>query len=213
MSRDDERARIARLARQKARREVAQRTGRPQLDQEFERARAASNSMRSASSAGDLVRSVVGQRDGAKLSLNQQAARAWYSCNGDTERRHTTGVYLRRGRGANSAPVLGVYVDSHAYLNDFSAQKDLYLSRLAYFGFQVSGIEFRLSKASYVARRVERTQKPQPKPWPQLDQQEEERVRQLCSMLSPSVPDSLKAAISRAVRMSFRRQKGQAGQN
>lgn len=199
---------MARLARERARRASAQRDAAHNLEpnREYERARerAAANP---ATSAGRLVRGVLGGSGGAKLSRNQLAARAWYSCNGDMERRHTTGVYLRAGRNPSAAPVMGVYVDSHAYMQNFLANRDLYLSRLAFYGFQVSGIEFRLSKKQYVAARQEA--KPQPKKamLAPLSGEERHEVDQLVGQLDPKLPDSLKKVVSRAVSLSFQRQK------
>jgi hypothetical protein len=85
---------------------------------------------------------VVGRRMASKMSDNQRAAAAWYRANGDRERAHTTGVFLKRPRKAGAAPVLGVYVDSHAMATDFGVNKDIYLARLANIGYEVSGIEF-----------------------------------------------------------------------
>ena len=93
-------------------------------------------------SISSLMREVVDERMSARMSANQRAAAAWYRANGDRERNHTTGVFLKKARVAGAAPVLGVYVDSHAMVTDFGVNKDIYLARLANIGFKVSGIEF-----------------------------------------------------------------------
>ena len=93
-----------------------------------------------------LVSSVLGAEIAPRMDANQRAAGAWFAANGDRERAHTTRVYLRRPRTAALAPVICVLVDSHAFACDLSANRDLYLARLANQGFRVSGIEFMVDR-------------------------------------------------------------------
>ena len=95
---------------------------------------------------GDLMREIVDVRMSAQMSDTQRATAAWFRANGDRERAHTTGVFLKKPRVAGAAPVMGVYVDTHAMATDFGVNKDLYLARLANIGCEVSGIEFIPSK-------------------------------------------------------------------
>lgn len=185
-------------------------------DAEVVRAREAANPLAHATSLGDEVDSLVNAKVRRGMSKNQLAARTWYQCNGDLERRHTTGVYLRPGRSRQSAPVLGVYVDNHACLNDFSMRKDIYLSRLAFAGLDLSGIEFRLSRQEYIDRRPKAGAKGPKKEKPvllePLNKEEEQTAQELVSHLSPSVPQSLKSRVSKVVELSLSREKAKRRQ-
>ena len=157
---------------------------------------------------GSLMREVVDGRMMARLSANQRAATAWYRANGDRERNHTTGVFLKRGRVAGSAPILGVYVDSHAMATDFGVNKEIYLARLANVGFEVSGIEFVPSREGYRrARKDSASARPvaTPEPLPELDESERQTVESLVSEL----PETLRASASKAVSLSLRREKSE----
>lgn len=176
---------------------------------EVVRAQRAERARDAASSAGDVLRRYLGGEFGGHLSDAQRAAAAWYGCNGVVERKHTTGVYLRQGRSAGGDPVLGVYVDSSSRLTDFTARREIYLARLANFGYAVSGVEFRLSKRRFVSDRERREEPCAPKPLPRLTPAEEARVQDLVA----DVPEPLKESVSRAVRFSFMRQKAKEPQD
>lgn len=149
----------------------------------------------------------VGMRQG--MSANQRATELWRTANGDVERAHTTGVYLRKPPCESLPPVLGVYVDSHARLSDFNANKEIYLTRLAGVGLEVSGIEFRLTrwptpqegsglhKGDGLRRHASRTATSE---LPPLSYQEERRVRDSCAGL----PDGLRQRVERAMGLSLR---------
>ena len=82
-------------------------------------------------SMAELLRRTIPARVRQGMSANQRATELWRTANGDVERAHTTGVYLRKSPCESLPPVLGVYVDSHARLSDFNANKEIYLTRLA----------------------------------------------------------------------------------
>lgn len=150
-----------------------------------------------------------------RLSRGQRAAQAWYEANGDLERRHTCGVYVRQARVAGASPVLGVYVDTNARLTDLRANKDLYLARLANVGYQVSDIEFRLSRTRRslydMAPRGPRNDGDVPsrdgsdsrEDLPSLSRAEEERVAEL----TRDLPEGLRQSASRAISLTMRRKK------
>ncbi|MGI6754477.1 MAG: hypothetical protein ACOX4F_00380 [Atopobiaceae bacterium] len=171
--------------------------------QEVLRARAATDSLSRTSSANNLVGGYLQGEFGDHLSDAQKAARAWYACNGKIEHEHTTGVYLRPAKKQGAAPILGVYVDSHGRLTDFSTNKEIYLARLANFGYAVSGIEFRLSKDRYIKKKRVVQDSPKQTELPTLSHEEEATVQKLASL----VPEKLRASVSRAVRFSFIKQK------
>ena len=153
---------------------------------------------------GPLLGEVVDAQMSRKMSDNQRAATAWYRANGDRERKHTVGVYLKRSRVRGAAPIMGVYVDSHAMATDLGVNKDLYLARLANVGYEVSGIEFRVSRTpkrptpqGSGAAPAERTE------LPLLTAAERLRVQELAAQ----VPESLRPSVSKAIANSMRRQK------
>ena len=57
------------------------------------------------------------------MSANQRAAYVWHNVNGDVERAHTTGVFLKEPHVKGAAPILGVYVDSRMRAVDFRANR------------------------------------------------------------------------------------------
>ena len=157
-----------------------------------------------------LMHEVVDGQMSAHMSANQRAAAAWYRANGDRERNHTTGVFLKKARVAGAAPVLGVYADSHAMVTDFGVNKDIYLARLANVGFNVSGIEFIPSRAGYHAARTRRKEAEQaPFELPELDAKELEEAENLVSNL----PEPLKTTAYKAVVLSKKREKLEKTQN
>ncbi len=160
-------------------------------------------------SVGSLMEGLLGGAGlSRKMSANQRASMAWMRANGDIERKHTTGVFLKEPANRRLPPVLGVYVDSHARLSDFNANKEIYLARLHNTGLEVSGIEFRLT-------RRPREKCPEPEPaqnsspllceddLPALSDDERARVEELCAGL----PDGLREAATRAMSLSLRRGK------
>lgn len=161
-------------------------------------------------SISSLMHEVVDGQMSARMSANQRAAAAWYRANGDRERNHTTGVFLKRARVVGAAPVLGVYVDSHAMVTDFGVNKDIYLARLANIGFKVSGIEFIVSRPGYHTARSNRQEPDKTSvELPELSAQELQEAQILVSDL----PESLKTNAFKAVVMSKRRKKLETSQN
>lgn len=99
-----------------------------------------------ASLVGEALQSFMQNSFDKKLSLQQKANRAWYSANGAFEHRHTCGVFLKQDDNQQKPPVLYVYLDNNAIMQDFTTNKDIYLIRLHHAGFELSDIQFRLSK-------------------------------------------------------------------
>lgn len=64
-----------------------------------------------------------------RADASWRVTRAWHAVNGDIERAHTTGTFVRDPRRGESGPVLVVYVDSRSRATDFSANSEVYLSR------------------------------------------------------------------------------------
>lgn len=163
------------------------------------------------SALSNLMGEVIDDRLSRKMSANQRAATAWYRANGDRERAHTTGVFLKRARRQGAAPVLCVYIDSHAMAIDFGVNKEIYLARLANVGFEVSGIEFLPSRDGHKKAAARRESKASPKreELPELTPLEQAEVDALVARL----PESIRAAAHRAVSLSKRRDKLENAKN
>ena len=154
-----------------------------------------------ASRAGDLVGALLGGPLGRGLGPAQRAARAWYAANGDRERAHTTGVWLRNSGRAGVAPVLVVEVDANWLAGELATNKDLYLSRLAFRGVSVSDVRFQVGKPRPKhAQAAPRKASPS---MPKLSDEELARVERACQGL----PDGLRQSVSRAMCASLRRHK------
>ena len=152
-----------------------------------------------------LIGSLVDDHMVARMSANQRGAAAWFRANGDRERAHTTGVFLKRPRVRGAAPILAVYVDSHAMVTDFGVNKDIYLARLANVGFAVSGIEFLPSREGRRTRQ-QQGQAPQMAPTdvlPALDAREAAEAERLVADL----PEALRPSALKAVTNSMRQRK------
>ena len=95
-----------------------------------------------------LLEQVLGANVFSRASQLKRAIQAWNEANGDRERAHTKAVFLAPPRTHGCAPRLIVYVDSNVLLVDFKTNTELYLARLANWGFEVSQIDFRLSRVA-----------------------------------------------------------------
>lgn len=102
----------------------------------------------------DLAHEVIELDEGQEKAA--LAAKVWYAANGDFEHRHTVGVFLKEDPKGNP-PTLVVYTDTNAIIQDFSANKEIYIARLANQDFFVSDIRFRLSK--YRKKRADATRR------------------------------------------------------
>lgn len=159
-------------------------------------------------SAGDALAELFSGPLGAGLAPAARAARAWYSANGDRERRHTTGVWLRKSGKAGIADVLVVALDSNLLAAELGTNRDLYLGRLSQYGIAVSDIRFTVRKGTGKGRKKEATAAKagvdtSSTPLPPLSSAEEQRVERACAEL----PDGLKQSVSRAMCASLRRSK------
>lgn len=154
------------------------------------------------SSIADVFSGVVVPPAGA----GHDVTRAWYAANGDIERAHTTGTFVREPRRGEVGPVLVVYVDTKARVTDFSANSEVYLARLANAGHPFCKVEFRLSR--YPRRPPapggEKNVSPAiataaAAPRRALTPRERDEIESLCSNL----PASLRATVSRAMSASY----------
>lgn len=156
-----------------------------------------------ARAAAELMHELTVSHMSEKLSANQRAALLWSKANGDRERRHTCGVYLRKARAKDAAPILGIYLDSPAMVTDFGVNKEIYLARLANVGLAVSGLEFRLSKKPHAqqaptasANRAPATQPLEP-PSPQEQAHAQELTKRVEEPLRTSLSKAIAASLAR----------------
>ena len=158
--------------------------------------------------AGDAVGALLQGRLGKGLSAASAAAKAWYAANGDRERKHTTGVWLRKSGRTGCDPVLVVALDSNLLAMELGTNKDLYLARLAYHGLAVSDIRFTVRRDPATDRRRSGAlkQSPRPTPLPELTAAEVKRVERACEDL----PDGLRQSACRAMCASLRRNKARS---
>ena len=155
----------------------------------------------------ELVDMVVSERMSGTLSAGSRATAVWLAANGDIERAHTTGVYLRDARVAGQPPVMGVYLDNRMRVVDFSANKDLYIARVINQGLQISDIEFKLDRKGRsplgVSSKKAQTDTVTDTTLPELTPEELARVQEL----TQNLPETIREVAQKAVILSFRREK------
>ena len=156
---------------------------------------------------------------GKGLSRASAAAKAWYAANGDRERAHTTGVWLRKSGREGIDPILVVALDSNLLAMELGTNKELYLSRLAFRGIAISDIRFTVKRASGIggggpgqaaqARGGIRGAGGQAggsksaRELPELSKKEKNDV----DAATKDLPDGLRQSVSRAMCASLRRNK------
>ena len=150
---------------------------------------------------GDVFSSLIGSLDrGGAVRSTWSAGRAWYAVNGDIERAHTTGVFVRDPVGRQTLPTLVVYVDSRARVTDFTANREVYLARLENAGLRFAEVVFRESRRRGEGRpsasRPARPAAPAPR---ELTEEDERAIERMCAQLPPALRDS----VSRAMRESW----------
>lgn len=139
----------------------------------------------------------------SKVTGTRRVGLAWHRANGDVERKHTCGLYVTKPRRAGEPPVLVVFVDSRMRAVDFSANKDIYLARMAAEGLTFSDIRFeqdKLGRKPGMPVRREEPKKPERPALPPLSPAEEEQVRKACEGLSPKLAQSAYKAMSNSLR-------------
>ena len=154
--------------------------------------------------AAELMDGLLNSDLSSGLSDNQKAYRAWFGANGKFEQAHTCGVFLKDMSAQKRLPVLYVYIDKSGVLQDFTTNKEIYIVRLSHFGFEVSDIQFRLSK--YPKRQTpsqrDKTDMSNKPPLQELTQKQKKQAHDLTKELS----HPLKTKVYNAIISSMRRQ-------
>lgn len=153
-----------------------------------------------------VLQGMLGSGGSMRMNAHKRALSIWMRVNGDIERKHTCGVFIKPVPHAD--PALTVYLDSRGRVVDFNANRELYLQRLAYQGLPLSKIEFKLSKdvpsrASAVEEAEARADE-----LPELSADELSYVEECVeNLLEP-----LRTSVSKAMIFSMRREKAQEAQ-
>ena len=170
-------------------------------------------------SAADALAALMAGPLGKGLSKASAAAKAWYAANGDRERAHTTGVWLRKSGHAGVDPVMVVSLDSNLLAMELGTNKELYLTRLAFHGVAVSDIRFTVKRSARAAagdgrRGAKGNASPRTgagrdgrgacaRELPELTEKEKIDV----DKATQNLPDGLRQSVSRAMCASLRRSK------
>lgn len=150
-------------------------------------------------SVAELLRQIMGENLSHHLSDSQRASVAWFAANGDRERAHTCRVFLRKAKRDGADPIMCVYVDSHAFLTDLTVNRELYLARLANWGFFVSGIEFAVDREAKKAPRGAFGTVHESGDSNQRSTQPSEELVEKAQRMVSDVPASLQSSISKAI--------------
>lgn len=153
-----------------------------------------------------VLSGMLGPDGTMRMNAHKRALAVWMSVNGDIERKHTCGAFIKTV--AHADPALTIYLDSRSRVVDFSANRELYLQRLAYQGMPLSKIEFRLAKdiparASAVEEAEARAEE-----LPELTAEELAYAATCVEKLE----EPLKSSVYKAMIFSMRREKAQGAQ-
>ncbi|MCI1665806.1 MAG: hypothetical protein LKI25_05495 [Atopobiaceae bacterium] len=134
-----------------------------------------------------------------ELGIQQKARLAWSRANGDLERRHTCGVFLKEGGSHTGLPTLIVYIDSSSLIQDFTCDRQLYVERLCHEGLPVVDVQFKLSRRKRTVKK-EIPPKHEVADLPPLDVSEQRRVTEMCGKLPDALRDKAMQAMSSSLR-------------
>lgn len=144
---------------------------------------------------GSVLEGLFGAGGSMRMNAHKRALAVWMRVNGDIERKHTCGAFIREHPPAD--PILTIYLDARTRVVDFNANRELYLQRLAYGGLPLSRIEFKLARELPVRDAPEDEED---EPLPELTDEEAEYIRTCAARLS----EPLKTSVSKAMIVSFR---------
>lgn len=151
--------------------------------------------------AGTVVSSFIDKKIAHGVSKTNKAYTMWCKAAGKRAASHTMAVWVNEKKD----PVeLVVYLDNNSLIVDYTTNAELYMDRLSYIGFPVSGLKFRLSnKVTKNKAAVTDSQESSKDELPPLTPQEKKQIEDECKNL----PARIKKNASNAMEMSLRRQK------
>lgn len=171
--------------------------------------------------AGALVEKYLNTDMAHGMSSTRRALMLWRRVAGTRIAKHTLAVWVSEPKKPDENPDLVVYLDGNALMADLTTNAELYIDHLAYVGFPVHSIKFRLSrkagthtqsmssalndsyKSAVQSTRTAIKTADIPASLPPLSHQEEEQVESACAPL----PDKLRESASKAMKLSLRRDK------
>ena len=164
--------------------------------------------------ACELIRTYLDNHVLAGAHDSSRVFALWCLVAGRRVGKHTMAVWAGHPKGAKEGPPeLVVYLDGNALMADLTTNAELYVDRLAYAGFPVAQVRFRLSrKAGQATSSCVHTapSSTDAAPYlPPLSAQERDEVELACAQL----PTRLRDSASEAMRLSLRRNKGQSTSN
>ena len=151
-----------------------------------------------------VLEGMLGSGGAVRLNAHKRALALWMRVNGDIERKHTCGAFIKPV--AHADPLLVIYLDSRSRVVDFTANREIYLQRLAYQGLPLSKIEFKLAKD--IPPRASADEEAEAPELPKLSSEELEYVATCTQNLS----EPLRTSVSKAMIVSMRREKALASQ-
>ena len=150
-----------------------------------------------------------------RMGSIKKAGMYWNVVNGDYERNHTCGLYVIPPKKYHVGPTLVVYLDNSSVLQDFATNKSLYMERMAYQGFPVQDIRFKIShngaehgKAHRGLDTADRDTQDK-KPLPELTAQQLAEIKERIK----DRPENIQAMVLKPMIQSYRRQAAQEGKN
>lgn len=150
-----------------------------------------------------------------RMNSIKKAGMYWNVVNGDFERNHTCGLYVIPPKKYHVGPTLVVYLDNSSILQDFVTNKSLYMERMAYQGFPVQDIRFKISHNGAlrgVARQdpgLADSDAQAEKPLPELSAQQLAEIKEQIK----DRPEKIQAMVLKPMIQSYRRQAAQEGEN
>ncbi len=142
---------------------------------------------------------MFGTQGKMRMNAHKRALSLWMKVNGDVERRHTCGAFIKSV--AHADPLLVIYLDSRSRVVDFNANRELYRQRLAYQGLSLSRLEFRLAKDAFSRASAEKEAEA-----PELPELNEEELAYVATCVA-KLAEPLKTSVSKAMIFSMRREK------
>lgn len=159
--------------------------------------------------SSELLSSFLDKKITSGLSQTSKAFAKWCEVAGKRAIKHTKAVWLNT-QTSQKYPELTVYIDTSSLLADYTTNADLYIDRFEYVDFPISKLFFKLSNKVTPSLKLQDSEVQQVEEvLPELSEQEEKEVENLCS----AFPEQLKTSASRAMKLSLKRQKLQDSGN
>lgn len=138
------------------------------------------------------------------LTLTQKASLSWNKIAGKIGQKHTQGIFVKETD--ETEPILFVYLDSSALIQDFQTNAVLYKEKLAMIGFPVEKILFKLSNKKAQKQESREKQNTTQEKNSTLSKEEEQYIVAISKTVTGDLQNTLKNALI-ALRKSELREK------